>query len=130
LIESIDRLRQEVEVLREAVDELRMEVQYLVRNPSERRDPEPVERPRATIAPLELAANDFGQQVNAVPGKIAAESRTAAVIAQERKLGPATTQRGLFRGRKTAPFACQFNWSVAVYVANGQGAVLAVTFRF
>ena len=96
LIESIDALRDEVEVLRNAVDELREELQYLVRNPGESRASEPVEPLRVTSLPLDPAADGFGQQVNTVPEETVAELRTAAVTDQEKKQGPATNQRGLF----------------------------------
>ena len=96
LIESIDRLRQEVEVLRIVVDELREELQYVVRNPGESRVTETIERLRVTSLPLDPAAEDFEQQVNAVPEETVAELRTAGETAQENKQRPATSQRGLF----------------------------------
>lgn len=96
LIESIDSLREEVEVLRNAVDDLRIEVQYLVRNPGEYRVAETIERLRVTSLPLDPAADDFGERVNAVPEETVAELRTAAETAQERKPRQATSQRDLF----------------------------------
>ncbi|MDA1049829.1 MAG: hypothetical protein O3C40_05050 [Planctomycetota bacterium] len=96
LIESIDSLREQVEVLRNAVDELREELQYLVRNPGETRVAETIERLRVTSLPLDPATDDFGQRVNAVPDETVAELRTTGETAQEKRQGPATSQRGLF----------------------------------
>ena len=96
LIESIDRLRQEVEVLRIVVDELREELQYLVRNPGEYRVAETIERLRITSLPLDPAAEDFERRVNTVPQETIAELRAAAETTQEKKRGRATSQRGLF----------------------------------
>jgi len=96
LIESVDRLRQEVELLRLVVDELREELQYIVRNPGEYRVPETIERLRVTSLPLDPAADDFDQRVNAVPEETITNFRTAAETAQEEKPSPTTGQRGLF----------------------------------
>ena len=96
LTESIDRLRQEVEVLRIVVDELREELQYLVRNPGENHVAKSIERLRVTSLPLDPAADDFEERVNAVPEKTVAELRTATPTGQEKKQEPATSQRGLF----------------------------------
>ncbi|HRX78738.1 MAG TPA: hypothetical protein P5307_06725 [Pirellulaceae bacterium] len=94
-IECIDRLREEVQVLHNVVDELREELQYLVRNPGER-NAETVERLHVTSLPLDPAADDFPQRVNAVPESTVAELRATAETAQEEKGTRATTQRGLF----------------------------------
>lgn len=62
---AIDRLTEEVRVLRQAVDELRQEVQWGVRNAL---DP-PHERPpvrRITSMPLDPCAEDFAERVNAL----------------------------------------------------------------
>ena len=96
LIESIDALRDEVQVLRNAVDELREELQYLVRNPGENRVPETLERLHVTSLPLDPATSDFAQQVNAVPEQTVKELREGAETAQEEKAGREGTQRELF----------------------------------
>lgn len=95
LIESIDALQQEIRVLRDAVDELRIELQYLVRNPQEVSGVETMERLRITSLPLDPAASDFGERVNAVSERTVAELRVETETAQEEKR-PATNQRGLF----------------------------------
>ena len=96
LVASIDALRDEVNVLRTAVDELREELQWLVRNPGENRVAEMIERLRVTSLPLDPAADDFGQRVNAVPEETIAELRTSPETTHERKQQPAASQRGLF----------------------------------
>lgn len=104
LIESIDSLREQVEVLRNAVDELREELQYLVRNPGENRTAETIERLRVTSLPLDPAAEDYDDRVNAVPEATVANLRTAGETTQENRQQPATSQRSLF-GRKRRPSA-------------------------
>lgn len=96
LIESIDSLRQQVEVLRDVVDELREELQYLVRNPNEYRVAAPIEQLRVTSLPLDPAADDFDERVNTVPAETVAELRTAVESTQEKKQRATTNQRGLF----------------------------------
>jgi hypothetical protein len=96
LIESIDSLQQEIRVLRDAVDELRIELQYVVRNPQEVGDIDPIERLRVTSLPLDPAASDFGERVNAVSEQAVAELRVSAETAKKQMTGPATNQRGLF----------------------------------
>jgi len=96
LIESIDRLRQEVEVLRNAVDDLREELRYLVRNPGESCVTETIKRLHVTSLPLDPSDDDFGLRINAVPAETVAELRTSAETIQEENRGPATSQRDLF----------------------------------
>lgn len=78
LIGSIDALRDEVCVLRQAVDELREELQYLVRNP----DGFPRQE---TLPPLRIAslakdptAADFGERINAASAEKLDELREGA----------------------------------------------------
>ena len=80
-IECIDRLREEVQVLHNVVDELREELQYLVCNPGER-NAETVDRLRVTSLPLDPAADNFGERVNAVPEETVTELRTAGETTQ------------------------------------------------
>ena len=96
LAESVDQLTAEMRVIRDVLDDLRIELQYLVRNPAENRGSETIERLRVTSLPLDPAAEDFDQRVNAVPEKTIAELRTAAETAQDEKPSPTTSQRGLF----------------------------------
>jgi len=96
LAESVDRLTAELRVVRDVLDDLRIELQYLVRNPGVYRVAEPTERLRVTSLPLDPAAEDFEQRVNAVPTETVAELRTAAETNQEKRQRPATGQRGLF----------------------------------
>ena len=95
LAESVDRLTEELQVIRNVLDDLRTELQYLVRNPGEYRTAEPIERFRVTSLPLDAAAEDFEERVNAVPEETVAELRTEAEATQKKKPGPAS-QRGLF----------------------------------
>lgn len=80
LIASVDALRDEVRVLRDAVDELREELQYLARNPCERRGD--------VVSP----DDDCKDRVNAVPKQIETPLRAEEETAQEER-GGATTQR-------------------------------------
>lgn len=95
IAESVDRLTAELRVIRDVLDDLRTELQYIVRNPGEYRVVESMERFRVTSLPLDPAAEDFEERVNAVPTETVAELRTAAGNAPEQKRGPAS-QRGLF----------------------------------
>lgn len=96
LAESVARLTAELRVIRDVLDDLRIELQYLVRNPGENLGSEAIERLRVTSLPLDPAADDFDQRVNAVPEQTIAELRAAADTTQEKKLAPTTSQRGLF----------------------------------
>jgi len=95
LAESVDRLTAELRVIRDVLDDLRIELQYLVRNPGENCGSETIERLRVTSLPLDPAADDFDQRVNAVPEETIAKLRTAAETGQDEKPSP-TNQRGLF----------------------------------
>lgn len=96
LAESVDRLTVELRVIRDVLDDLRAELQYIVRNSGEYRVVESMERFRVTSLPLDPAAEDFEERVNAVPTETVAELRTAAETTQEKKRRPARGQRGLF----------------------------------
>lgn len=94
LAESVDRLTAELRVIRDVLDDLRIELQFLVRNSADNRVSETIERLGAATLPLDPAADDFEQRVNAVPEETIAKLRTAAETAQEP--APTTNQRGLF----------------------------------
>ena len=97
LIPTIDALRAEIRVLREAIDALRDEVQYLVRNPDIPAWRPAPDRLQLTSIPLDPAAPDFGQRVNAVPAEQVDALRAGATgPAQEPRGTDEAAQRELF----------------------------------
>jgi hypothetical protein len=66
LQQSVDELRDEVQILRTAIDELREVIEWISRNP----EPaiEQIQQVRRIISmPLDPTCSDFGERINAFP---------------------------------------------------------------